>query len=311
MSTRNVYYYSVELKKVWGNEDVTDKLKETFHKIFDSNAKTVDDVKSLNLQNGQVTLDILNDTDEFLFARVGKQTEYYNILCRDKSTMRSQSPIDTKDMNQVLEVCTYFLLDYKHGIVGFIFGKSAPTPNALISIIADYDEETFMSITRIASPESVRALFKPGSTLKKIRYIVRTPNIEILEHLKIKDSLKAKMIQMEKQEIEIIIKNKNKPLFGTLEETREFIEEIFSSDEKEDISLVGNSGDTRQKEFKFLEQDISYPIEIKDSEIIPGTREKRRLDNKKITESVYSSLKYVYNRNYNEILRFAGMDYDE
>lgn len=311
MSTRNVYYYSVELKKVRGNEDVTEKLKETFLKIFDNNAKIVEDVKSLNLQNGQVTLDILDDTEEFLFARVGKQTEYYNILCRDKLTMKSQSPIDTKDMNQVLEVCTYFLLDYKTGIVGFIFGKSAPTPNSLISIITDYNEETFMNVTRIASPESVRALFKPGSSLKKFRYIVRTPNIEILEQLKIKDSLKIKMIQMEKQEIEIIIKNKNKPLFGTLEETREFIEEIFSSEEKDDISLVGNSGTSRQKEFKFLEQDISYPIEIKEHELIPGTTEKRRLDSKKINEHVYYKLKYVYNSNYKEILRFAGMDYDE
>ena len=263
------------------------------------------------MQSGQVTLDILQDTENFLFARVGKQTEYYNIVRRDKSTMKSELAIDTSNSNQVLEVCTYFLLDYTNGIVGFIFGKSAPTPNALISIITDYDKENFMSIARIASPESVRALLKPGSTLKKVKYIMRTPNIEILEHLKIRDSLKAKMIQMEKQEIEIIIKNNNKSVFSTLEETREFIEDIFSSDEKEDISLIGNSGKSRQKEFKFLEQDISYPIEIKEYELIPGTREKRRLDDKKINENVYNSLKFVYNSNQRDILMFAGMDYNE
>lgn len=311
MGTRNVYFYSVELKKVCGNEDVTGSIKEIFKKIFDVNSIRSDNMRSLNLQSGQVTLDILQDTENFLFARVGKQTEYYNIVRRDKSTMKSELAIDTSNSNQVLEVCTYFLLDYTNGIVGFIFGKSAPTPNALISIITDYDKENFMSIARIASPESVRALLKPGSTLKKVKYIMRTPNIEILEHLKIRDSLKAKMIQMEKQEIEIIIKNNNKSVFSTLEETREFIEDIFSSDEKEDISLIGNSGKSRQKEFKFLEQDISYPIEIKEYELIPGTREKRRLDDKKINENVYNSLKFVYNSNQRDILMFAGMDYNE
>ncbi|NFI51679.1 hypothetical protein FDA52_01570 [Clostridium botulinum] len=313
MGTRNVYYYSVNLRKTYSNENITQKLKQKFEEIFNANAKEqeLSNIKSLDLQNGKVTLDIINDTEDFLFARVGKQTEYYNVICRDKSTMEYQSPIDTDNINQVLEICTYFLLDYNKGIVGFVFGKAAPTPNSLISIIADYDNETFMTITRIASPESVRALFKPGSTLKKFKYTVRTPNIEILESLKINDNLKLKMIEMEKQEIEIIIKNKNKPLFNTLEQTKEFIQDIFESKEKDNIALTGNSGSSRQKEFKFLEQDITYPIEIKDYEIIEGTKAKRRLNNKNIANNVYISLQDVYNKNYKEILMYAGMEYEE
>ena len=39
MSTRNVYFYSIGLKKVWGNEDVTAKLKPIFKEIFDKKFK--------------------------------------------------------------------------------------------------------------------------------------------------------------------------------------------------------------------------------------------------------------------------------
>ena len=56
---------------------------------------------------------------------------------------------------------------------------------------------------------------------------------------------------MPKQEIQILIKNGNKSMFDSIEEMQEFIEEIFSADEREDIVLYGNSGGGRQKEFKF------------------------------------------------------------
>ncbi|WWU66148.1 hypothetical protein QJR26_07175 [Clostridium baratii] len=307
MSTRNVYYYCVEIREGKSNVNITSNIKGIFNSIFDEHATVVDGRRTLILQNGSVTLDILANNEKYLFARVGKETEHYNILKRNKSTVKAEPVIKSEDINTVLEVCTYFLLDYDNGIVGFVFGKSAPTPNALINIITDYDSENTINIVRIASPESVRALLKPGSSIKKVKYVMRTPNIEILEALEIKDRLKAKMINMEKQEIEIIIKNKNKSMFSTFDETREFIEDLFASEEKEDISLFGNSGGSRQKEFKFLEQDISYPIEIKEYEIINNN--KIRIDSEVISNSVYEKLKFVYNSNYEDIIRFAGMDY--
>ncbi|MCX0397428.1 hypothetical protein QTH53_01925 [Clostridium perfringens] len=308
MSTRNVYYYCVEIRDVKSNTNVTSEIKKIFNSIFDENTVFIDGHRSLKLQNGNITLDILVNNEKYLFARVGKETEHYNILKRNKATMGAEPVIKNEDINTVLEVCTYFLLDYDNGIVGFIFGKSAPTPNALVNIVTDYNMENIMNITRIASPESVRALLKPGSTIKKVKYVMRTPNIEILEALKIKDKVKEKMIRMEKQEIEIVIKNNNKPMFQTLEDAKEFITTLFESEDKDDISLFGNSGGSRQKEFKFLEQDISYPIEIKEYEM--NGNQKVRIDSEIISTSVYEKLKIVYNNNYNDIIRFAGMDYN-
>lgn len=309
MGKRNVYYYSLELKTVKGNKDVTKNLKQIYDDIFNTKAVVIDGTKTLKLQNGQVTLDILKNSDEYLFGRVGKETEHYNIVKRNKETMKSQSVLNSTEINEVLEACTYFLLDYAKGIVGFVFGKPAPTPNALINIITDYNDEHIMNIDRIASPESVRALFKPDSKLKKFKYIVRTPNIEILEALKIRDSVKRKMIGMKKQEIEIIIKNGNKSMFDSVNEMKEFITDIFAAEEKENISLFGNSGKSKQKEFKFLEQDISYPIEIKEYNIENSI--KKRLDNEEIHQNVYNELKAVYNSHYKDIIRFAGKDYED
>ncbi|MCR6516450.1 hypothetical protein M4I33_16460 [Clostridium sp. LY3-2] len=307
MSTRKVYYYCVEVKDGRSNIDVTSNIKDIFNNIFSKNANVVDGRKTLQIQNGEVSLDILVNNNDYLFARVGKETEHYNILKRDTTTFRAEPVIRNEDINSILQVCTYFLLDYNTGIVGFVFGKSAPTPNALTNIVMDYDSKHSINISRIASPESVRSLLKPGSELKKVKYIMRTPNIEILEALNIKDSLKQKMIEMDKQEIEIIIKNKNKSMFPTFEETKGFIEDIFSANEKEDISLFGNSGSSRQKEFKFLEQDISYPIEI--TEYVVVDKIKKRMENEAISTMVYNTLKKVYNDNYEDIIRFAGMDY--
>lgn len=309
MGTRNVYYYSLDLRTVRGNIDSTSNIKNVFNDIFNINAENIDGIRTLSLQNDKVTLDILKNNDEFLFARVCKETEHYNIVKRDKTTKKSEGVLATTEMDKVLEVCTYFLLDYKKGIVGFVFGKSAPTPNAIVSIIIDYSDEYTLCIDRISSPESVRSLLKPGSTIKKVKYTVRTPNIEIIDSLNIKPKLKNKMIHMPKQEIEILIKNGNKSMFDSIQEMQEFIEEIFSTEEREDIVLYGNSAGGRQKEFKFLKQDISYPIDIKDYEMV-GT-EKKRLANEEIHQNVYNSLKALYNINYKEILMFAGKDYED
>lgn len=309
MGKRNVYYYSLDLRMVRGNFDVTKDIKSIFDNIFNNNAKNIDGIITLSLQNDKITLDILKNTEEFLFARVGKETEHYNIVKRDKTTKKSEGVLTSSDADKVLEVCTYFLLDYKKGIVGFIFGKSAPTPNAIVSIITDYSNEYTLCIDRISSPESVRSLLKPGSSIKKVKYVMRTPNIEVLDALNIKAGLKKKMIHMPKQEIEILIKNGNKSMFDSVEEIQEFIEEIFSADERADIVLYGNSAGSRQKEFKFLEQDISYSIDIKDYEMV-GT-EKKRLDNDEIHQNMYNNLRALYNKNYQEILMFAGKYYEE
>lgn len=310
MSQRNVFYYSLEVKEVTSNKDVTENLKHIYKEIFEKNCRIEDGgLKTLSLNSGQVTLDILEETEEFLFGRVGKETEHYNIIKRDTKTLRSQEVLSNDDEDIVLQVCTYFLLSYKTGIVGFVFGKSAPSVNALISIITDYSDDYFMNIIRIASPESVRALFKPGSALKKFKYVVRTPNIEILEALEIKDKVKSKMIAMEKDEIEIVIKNGNKSMFPTFEETKNFIETILEADDlRNDITLVGNSAGGRQKEFKFLEQDISYPIEIKEYKI--EDNKKQRVQVEEINNNVYTKLKQVYRDNYVDIIRFAGKDYE-
>lgn len=309
MGTRKVYYYSLDLREVRGNIDVTKNIKNIFDDIINSNAQKIDSVMTLSLQNDKITLDILKNNSEFLFARVGKETEHYNILKRDKSTKKSEEVLTRGEKDKILEVCTYFLLDYKNGIVGFVFGQAAPTPNAIVSIITDYSDKYTLCIDRISSPESVRSLLKPGSAIKKVKYVMRTPNIEILDALNIKSGLKKKMIHMPKQEIEILIKNGNKSMFSSVEEMKEFIEEIFSAQEKEDIVLYGNSGGGRQKEFKFLEQDISYSIDIKEYDI-EGTI-KRRLSNDEIQQNVYNDLKALYNKNYEEILMYAGKYYEE
>lgn len=309
MGTRNVYYYSLDLRKVRGNVDVTKGIKDIFGDIFDGNAKKIEGIRTISLQNDKIALDILKNNNNFLFARVGKETEHHNFVKRDKTTKKSEEVLALNEKDKVLEVCTYFLLDYKNGIVGFIFGKAAPTPNAIVSIITDYSNEYTLCIDRISSPESVKSLLKRGSSIKKVKYVMRTPNIEILDALKIKPGLKKKMMHMDKQEIEILMKNGNKSMFSSMEDMQEFIQEIFSANEKDDITLFGNSGNSRQKEFKFLEQDILYPINIKEYEIVGTT--KRRLHNDEIHQNVYNDLKVLYNKNYEEILMYAGKYYEE
>lgn len=309
MGTRNVYYYSLDLREVRGNNDVTNNIKNIFDGIFKDNCKNIEGIRTLSLQNDKIALDILKNNEEFLFARVGKETEHYNIVKRNKTTKKSEEVLASSEEDKVLEVCTYFLLDYKSGIVGFIFGKAAPTPNAIVSIITDYSDAYTLCIDRISSPESVKALLKPGSTIKKIKYVMRTPNIEILDALNIRDGLKKKMISMSKQEIEILIKNGKKSMFDSMEDMKSFIEEVFEADEKEDIVLFGNSGGGKQKEFKFLEQDIVYPIDINEYEKVG--KNKRRLHNDEIHQNVYNDLKAVYNKNYQEILMYAGKYYEE
>ncbi|SKA89783.1 hypothetical protein SAMN05428976_11358 [Clostridium sp. USBA 49] len=310
MSQKVVYYYSISIRDSLTNVEV-DNIKKVFDVIFKENCVNNNEIRTLSLGNGEVTLDILLEDENYLFGRVGKETEFYNILKRNKETLKYEYVLNGDDVNNSsLEICTYFLLDYTTGIVGFIFGKTAPNVNSLVNIVSEHSEKYTMNIIRIASEESVRALLRPGSYLSKISYAFRVPNVEILEKVGLTRTQLASLANAEIFEAELIIKNRRRKPITDDQAVLENIVNTFSKlpDQiKNSLRFSGKTPNSLSKDYKFEEQDISFHIDIDEYKIENGNKIKLEAD--EVAAKVLHKLRGLYTEHRTDIMRYAGLDY--
>ncbi|WP_291562139.1 MULTISPECIES: hypothetical protein [unclassified Clostridium] len=312
MGQRKVYYYTISIKEVCSDNDVLRELKNIFNNIFDNYCveHKESDIKTLALCNKEVMLDIIYEDNTYLFGRVGKETEHYNVVKRNKSTLQCKYAIDGDDAkNTYLEICTHFLLDYTNGIVGFIFGKSAPSVHSLINIVNEYDQNYIMNIENIASEDSIKSLLKPGATLGKIKYVYRLPNVEILEHLGLSKSQIGALLDTNIMEAELILKNTRKLITND----GKVINNIFTAFSKlpqtikDTIKFYGKTPNSSSKDYRFDYQEISFSVDIDEYRSEAG--KKIKLEPDEVAEKVLHKLRSLYKEHKMDIMRFAGLDY--
>lgn len=315
MPKRKVYYYSINLREVSSNLNENNKIKEIFEKIFNLNCTENDGIKNLILNSREdenhSTMDILFNDENYLFARVGKEKDIRDAVIRDKNTNAFEYVLDTTEVkDKTLEICTYFLLDYNNGLVGFIFGQSAPKVNSLVNIVNNYTEEYNMTIENIVGFQSVRLLLNPGSSVKKVNYTFKIPSPEVLSYIGLNPDSVDILGDSDIKEIQLSIKNTTrKNITGDptiIEKLIKEFEKIVKKPNIEKLTFTGKTPNVANQDFNFDTQNLSYGVSISTTKVVDGKTQ--LLTNKDLTEEVLHKLRASYIENKSHLVQMANIE---
>lgn len=314
MANKKVYFYKITVKQAITNKDVTAKLKNIFNSIFNKYSTGINKgtAKSMTLHHigEEISLDVLIDDNQWCFSRVGKKKDpAYNII-RNNSTKDYQYVLSQNELlNKSLEVCTYFLINYRTGLVAFIMGIDAPSVQVLVNIVNEFEQNYIMSIDNILNPESVNKLIVPGAVLNKIQYTFRTPNPEVLVALGLKKEQVTALGLMDLSEIRLVIKNQpHKYLSKNPKHIENLIKELKKLPEKfrQSFLLVGRTPKTSSKTYGFKEENMCFNVDIPNEKIVDGQKIKLTPDD--IANEIYDKLRFLYNDNEGELMCMANIE---
>jgi len=314
MATKNVYFYKATLKEVISNKEVTNNIKAIFLNIFSTYTTPINNgtFKSMTLHHSaeEISLDILIDDDNWCFARVGKKKDpAYNVI-RDNATKDYKYVLTNAELAiKTLEVCTYFLINYKTGLVGFIIGNDAPSVSVLVNIVNEFDQNYMMCIDNILNPESATKLVVPGAMLSKVKYTFRTPSVEALIALGLNMEQVTALGLMDISEIQLLVKSEpHKYLSKQPNNIEELVNSVRRLPQKikESFLLIGKTPNTSSKPYGFKEENLYYSIEIPNDKIIDGKKVKFTPD--EVANDICEKLKLLYSRNVGELMCMANIE---
>lgn len=306
---KTVYYYGITITNLIDNSDATSDIKKIFDDVFKNNC--IGDGNSLALSRGEqkVTMDIIINNDNYLFARVGKIKDNAELQVRNLATGERKDVLSDEEAEQMgIEICTYFLLDYTIGIVGFILGQSTPGVNTLVNLVNEYRDDYTMRIDSIMSNDSASVLLNKGAKISKINYSFLIPNPEILSEIGLDRNVIAEMDRMKQKEICLTIKcQERKPLFEGQEKIGRVLDWLRKRQPNvEKLSVTGKTQSSSSKNYTFAEEllsfSISFPIQQNDNGLITNSTPTQ------LAEEVYERMAHLYQEHRDNLVMLANRD---
>jgi len=159
--------------------------------IFTSESKNVtknNNISTLHFIHEQLSVQIdYTDTpinDNLLFFRIGQEKKYETILIRNKETYSTQGIYTAPNENNFMENYTYFLMDFKLGIISYVDSPDVPSIYIVENMVNYCMSDCItLQLQPIVDPKYVDTLIKGGILIKDIEYSMQMPSNEILSAL--------------------------------------------------------------------------------------------------------------------------------
>jgi hypothetical protein len=250
------------------------------------------------LSDGQIidriTLDIISNDQQYLFARVSKSKDNKENLIRNTATNEITEILQPDELGfKTLETYTYFLLDYTMGVLSYIEGQKAASIKEIQKLFSENDQYE-LKIENIASTETIRALLTEGSTISKIYYDFRIPNPEILNGLGLPPRAIDVLGDTTVTNARLILKNEpRKDLTKDRNIVRKLIDNLRPIRENEPkATVVGKTPGTTQQEYGFELKNYSTPVDIPSTRVEGG--EIIVLTLKELSEQYFARMRAAY-----------------
>ena len=185
MSTKNIYLFKVLIRDTQTNTEVpVNAFKGLFGEVF--NRECRNNALKLTYQDAEpMMLDIIEDTDEYLFARLNRKRPNNSMQKRNYNTYETTDvlPPDEVDNNGV-EWFTYCILGYSHGILSLVNSKGAPREGSLARVFALYNHRFSLETEDIPNQDLINELLNGRSPeINKVQVDIAQPNAQILQEL--------------------------------------------------------------------------------------------------------------------------------
>lgn len=310
MAKKNVYFFKVVITDKSTNRSINpNEIKNVLKTIFRENGKN----NSLRLCNDdidKVVLDIIEDTSEYLFAKLSKKKPNFSIQKRNYETLETTDVLLKDEVgNNGVESFTFFILGYKHGILSIINVKGAPNDNTLKGIFELYNDNFSMENEAIPNKEMINQL-KDGSNPKinRLKIGIAQPNAKFLQDiLKWSDTKICDEMSLNSSSVVFEIRpHFRKSLLDNISDVKNLIFDLVKHrDEFESLVITGKPNDNEnQREYDLFEEYFKYQIDVKEYSIIDGR--KREKDKKDILEDYKKSMQKIYDDNKLLLLTMAN-----
>ncbi|MVO71752.1 hypothetical protein GOD95_09900 [Paeniclostridium sordellii] len=312
MATKKVIYYSFNIRdNIRGinlnSDDAKNLIKETINRIGELENNITQLVLDKESLKHRANIDIFHNDDDYLFGRVGKLKDGKDSLIRDINTLEANSLNPGED--KMLEIYTYFLLDYNNGIVGYVQNKSSHKPYIVQNIINSNHENYTMDLRNVVSGETVRALMKPGSKLGKIEYSFAVPDPRILAEIGMSRESAAELAEEGAVNVNISItnsKNSRNPLTRNAEIIQRLIGSFQTNNNISGKKFRGTPGGEKTQTFKFELENFNTPIDVQPTRVDEDSVVDLTLD--ELANEFFVRMRTSYTNNRRDILRFAGIE---
>lgn len=189
MSYKNVHFYqmiyfekeqvkpgkaeSEQKVKFFTQEELKLKIEELISNESSGNCLILE--KGYN----QITLEILSNTNEYIFARIGRMQDIRRVHLRNKETLKAE-PIQKK-INQEIEIFTYLIISKKNMVIAYITEQGAPHIRKF-NRITDYhlDDYEHIEVHPVVVPDALKVL-KGKEKITKMDYTIALPTEELLD----------------------------------------------------------------------------------------------------------------------------------
>lgn len=140
MSTKNIYLFKVSIRDTQTNTEVPVQLfRGLLREIFDREGRN-NALKLTYEDTEPMMLDILENTEEYLFARLNRKRPNNSMQKRNYNTYETADVLPPDEIgNNGVEWFTYCILGYSHGILSLVNSKGAPNEGALARVFSRYN----------------------------------------------------------------------------------------------------------------------------------------------------------------------------
>lgn len=183
------FYYLCLEEHIYNKEKNTTKIKTLnnseveaeFQKVYDSMLDLDNGNKAKNVVtvSNDYVIEISEYNEHILYAKIGQQNNASTVALRDKETLEATGVPMTD--TQLLELFTFFMIDFETGVVAYVGLNGAPKLSAIRGLFDDvllnFNIHTKLSIIMT---DDVLNLLTKKDIISKITLSVAVPDDEIL-----------------------------------------------------------------------------------------------------------------------------------
>lgn len=313
MSKKNVYFYELIIKECQTGKKIR---VDQFKALLDDTIKQNSINNSIELTYEQiepVLMDIIENTEEYLFVRLSRKRLNNSIQKRNYKTRVITDVLAPDELGENgIELFTYCILGYTHGVLSIAKSKGAPGPEAFTMLFAVHNRKYSAETLGIPNNDLVQELLN-GKSPQVIRvcFDVACPSAQLLQQAFGFDD--KNVISAIKRKTASMVMEIKPDFRGSLIDDKKIIKKLIESLRKNQnryntIKITGKKdGRGPSREYDLYEEYFKYPVEIKEYRQEGGR--KIEVSKKEIQLDYRAKMMNVYEHYKTTILTFVNREY--
>lgn len=308
--TRKISFYCISLEqqeyiKKRNTTRITvvskSKSEELFNEVYNKMNVLKNEHRARNVRtsSNDYVIETYEYDNHILVAKIGQQNTADTVALRDSKTLESEGV--AMSANQLLELYTFFMIDFETGILSYIGLNGAPKLSAIKQLFDDVlSEKSISTRLSVIMTDDILEILTKKETISKITLSVAIPDDRILSEvvgLSKKDfdllgNLRTKTVTYK------LVANKNKNILKSSYALGTFVDGIKNrfGDSIEHININAKNRDEDTQTYDLMQYNFTKKVSI--------SRKASRFSESDLIEI----LKNTYTTNKHDLLRYIKND---